>query len=78
VRHLSVKRYRIYVCYMIITLYITFGIIRGYVLERITRDTGALLYIYTVEPLLSGLMTGCRWQDNQKSRIIEDDPKTTC
>jgi hypothetical protein len=34
--------------------------------------------IMQVEPLLSGLMTGCRWPDNQKSRIIEDDPKTTC
>jgi hypothetical protein len=31
--------------------------------------------INTVEPLLSGLMTDCRWQDNLKSRIIEDDPK---
>jgi hypothetical protein len=29
----------------------------------------------TVEPLLSRLMTGCRWPDNKKSRIIEDDPK---
>jgi hypothetical protein len=27
----------------------------------------------TVEPLLSGLMTGCRWPDNKKSRIIEND-----
>jgi hypothetical protein len=32
----------------------------------------------TVEPLLSGLMTGCRWPDNKKSRIIEDNLKTTC
>jgi hypothetical protein len=31
---------------------------------------------YTVETLLSGLMTGCRWPDNKKSRIIEDDPNT--
>jgi hypothetical protein len=31
--------------------------------------------LYTAEPLLSGLLTGCRWPDNQKSRIIEDDPK---
>jgi hypothetical protein len=29
----------------------------------------------TLEPLLSGLMTGCHWPDNKKSRIIEDDPK---
>jgi hypothetical protein len=28
---------------------------------------------YTVECLLSGLMTGCHWPDNKKSRIIEDD-----
>jgi hypothetical protein len=35
----------------------------------------SLLHIInTAEPLLSGLMTGCRWPDNQKSRIIEDDP----
>jgi hypothetical protein len=34
--------------------------------------------LYTVEPLLSGLMTGCRWPDNKKSRIIEDEPKTIC
>jgi hypothetical protein len=27
----------------------------------------------TAEPLLSGLMTGCHWPDNQISRIIEDD-----
>jgi hypothetical protein len=33
---------------------------------------------YTVEPPLSGLMTGFRWPDNKKSHIIEDDPKTTC
>jgi hypothetical protein len=32
----------------------------------------------TVEPLLSGLVTGCHWPDNKKSRIIVDDPKTTC
>jgi hypothetical protein len=30
--------------------------------------------ICTLKPLLSGLMTGCRWPDNIKSRIIEDDP----
>jgi hypothetical protein len=32
----------------------------------------------TVEPLLSGLMTGCHWLDNQSSQTIEDHPKTTC
>jgi hypothetical protein len=32
----------------------------------------------TVNPLLSGLMTGCRWPNNKKSRIIEDDLETTC
>jgi hypothetical protein len=32
----------------------------------------------TVERLLSGLMTGCRRPDNKKSRIIEDNLKTTC
>jgi hypothetical protein len=32
----------------------------------------------TVEPLLSGLTTGCHWPDNLKSWIIEDDPKMTC
>jgi hypothetical protein len=37
-----------------------------------------LVFIYTVEPLLSRLMTGCRWPYTQKSWIIEDDPKTTC
>jgi hypothetical protein len=30
----------------------------------------------TVEALLSGLMIGCHWPDNKKSRIMEDDPKT--
>jgi hypothetical protein len=34
--------------------------------------------ITTVEPLLSGLMSSCRWPDNKKSWIIKDDPKTTC
>jgi hypothetical protein len=33
--------------------------------------------ISTAEPVSCGLMTGCRWPDNQKSRIIDDDPKTT-
>jgi hypothetical protein len=33
---------------------------------------------YTVEPILSRLMTGCHWPDNKKSRIIEDDLKVTC
>jgi hypothetical protein len=28
---------------------------------------------YTVEPVLSGIMTVCRWPDNKKSRIIEDE-----
>jgi hypothetical protein len=36
------------------------------------------VYTYTIEPLLSRLMTSCCWADNQKSQIIEDDPKTTC
>jgi hypothetical protein len=31
------------------------------------------LKLNIVEPLLSGLMTGFRWPDNKKSRIIEDD-----
>jgi hypothetical protein len=30
---------------------------------------------HTVEPLLSRLMTGCRWPDNKNLWIIEDDPK---
>jgi hypothetical protein len=32
----------------------------------------------TIEPVLSGLMTGCHWPDNDKSRIIEDYQETTC
>jgi hypothetical protein len=49
----------------------------------VSRSERGLLNVYhaaicdTVEPLLSGLMTGCRWPDNKKSRIIEDDSKTT-
>jgi hypothetical protein len=35
-------------------------------------------FIYIVEPLLSGLMTGCHWPDNNRSRIIEHDAKMTC
>jgi hypothetical protein len=31
--------------------------------------------IYTVEPLLSGLMTGCHWPDNKKTWIIERQPE---
>jgi len=45
VHNLSMKLYRIYVCYTNITLYIALGIIRGftyprYVLEHITRGYG--------------------------------------
>jgi hypothetical protein len=32
-------------------------------------------FITTVEPVLSVIMTSCRWSDNKKSRITEDDPK---
>jgi hypothetical protein len=44
--YLSIKLYCIYVCYMNITLYIVFDIIRGRSWNVLPMDTGALLYIY--------------------------------
>jgi hypothetical protein len=39
VRNLSIKLYRIYVCYTNITLYIAFGIIRGLTLPAVGLGT---------------------------------------
>jgi hypothetical protein len=44
--YLSIKLYRIYVCYMNITLYIAFGIICSRSWNVLPTDTGAQLYIY--------------------------------
>jgi hypothetical protein len=43
-RNLSIKLYRIYVCYTNITLYIAFGIIRGRTWNVLPADNKALLY----------------------------------
>jgi hypothetical protein len=53
--YLSIKRYRIYVCYTNITLYIAFGNI----LERITRGYGGTP-VMTVHPLRAGLHEASR------------------
>ena len=44
----------------------------------ISNNLRHLDQVNRVEPLLSGQMTGCRWPDNKKSRIIKDNLKTTC
>jgi hypothetical protein len=51
-----------------------------YIRLNVQQDAHGFMYSlfhYTVEPVLSGLMTGCRWPDNKKSLMIKGDPKTT-